>query len=723
MLATYNPETNQQARKATGSFYTPREIVDYMVAESIKQYLYQQCPNINKAQIDALISDKISDKNPQNNFDKQQCRQIVQAIDNIKIIDPAVGSGAFPMGILQRCVSMLNTIDPINEFYKQQQINKAKEIPDEASQKAAIKSIEEVFSKANQHNAYGKKLYLIEKCIYGVDIQPIAIQICKLRFFISLTIEQNTNKNADDNYGIHPLPNLETKFIAANSLIGIKPPKQANLYNIKLKEIEEQLREIRRKYFNAKTFKDKKEYKTEDENLRQAMSDILIKDGWDNKTATKIAKWDLYNQNAIADWFDAEWQFGVKDDFDIVIGNPPYIRHERIKALKPQLKDYEVFTGTADIYTYFYEHGINALNKKGHLCFITSNTWMRTAYGEKLRAFFLNNTSIEQIIDFGDKSIFDAIVNTNILLCKNQPPSEKYNFYYGEDIPVKNKMAMADLSSNIFLLIPKPILELKKKIESKGTPLKDWDINICRGLTIGYNEAFIIDSIKRDELIKEDMKSAEILKPLLRGRNIKAYKAKWAGLWLINTHNGYKDNERINIDDYPAIKKHLKSYYKQLEKRQDKGYTPYNLRSCAYLAEFEKEKIMWKIIGSIVCFLFDDKGYFCPNSACIMTGKHGKYLTAILNSKIGHYLLQDAQRTGMGDLILGVQALNPIYIPLVTSDNKPLAIKLESLVNKIITAKKKDQNTNNLESEINAKVYKLYELTKEEIKLIESIKK
>ncbi|WP_411897396.1 TaqI-like C-terminal specificity domain-containing protein [Elizabethkingia occulta] len=248
-------------------------------------------------------------------------------------------------------------------------------------------------------------------------------------------------------------------------------------------------------------------------------------------------------------------------------------------------------------------------------------------------------------------------------------------------------------------------------------PLKDWDINIYRGILTGYNEAFIIDGKKKDELIAEDPKSAEIIRPILRGRDIKRYGYDFADLWLINSHNGIKEKDvkRIEINDYPSIKKHLDQYYPQLERRADKGDTLYNLRNCAYMEDFSKQKIVWKRVGSILRFSYDDTGIMALDSTCFATGKYIKYLVAVLNSKMGKYLMKDSPQTGTGDLLISVQAIEPLKIPIPTSNT-------EKLIDEIIDTILDNGNdvSYNLVSEIDRKVYNLYNLNDEECSFIES---
>ena len=262
--------------------------------------------------------------------------------------------------------------------------------------------------------------------------------------------------------------------------------------------------------------------------------------------------------------------------------------------------------------------------------------------------------------------------------------------------------------------------QIKQKIEAIGTPLKEWDLSINYGIKTGFNEAFIITSEKRKELIDEDPKSAEIIRPILRGRDIKRYGYDFANLWLINTHNGIKEKniKRIDIEDYPAIKNHLNKYYSQLVKRSDKGDTPYNLRNCAYMEDFYKQKIVWKIIGDQMAFMIDNKGFIVNNACYILTGDSLVYLSSVLNSKIikWYSYLTNMNKTGVGDMQIGAQNLNIFPIPII-SDYEQL--QFQNIVNKIVIAKEKRLSTADFEAEIEMMVYKMYNLTQDEIDFIE----
>ena len=255
-------------------------------------------------------------------------------------------------------------------------------------------------------------------------------------------------------------------------------------------------------------------------------------------------------------------------------------------------------------------------------------------------------------------------------------------------------------------------LSIKNKVETVGVPIKDWNVEIYRGVLTGYNDAFIISSEKRNEILSncanedERKRTAELIRPILRGRDIRRYSYDWPNLWLINTHNGIRGKiDRIHVDDYPAIKQHLDNYWNKILPRADQGDTAYNLRNCAYLDEFSKPKIIWKRVGSIVRFAYDDKGLFGLDSTCFATGKHMSYLCRLLNSSMGHYLLNSAPRTGTGDLLISVQAVEPIKVPLIDDYD----IRFDEFVKQAVASP-----TNTLIEEIDNIIFDLYGLSEGE---------
>ena len=763
LLASYNPETATTARKATGSYYTPREIVEYMVDESLKEYFKTQLPGIDEEKIELLVS--YAEESPELSPEEKQ--NILSAIDRIKVIDHACGSGAFPMGVLHKLVHILQKIDPYNKLWHELQFQKAVKASEEVFKEKdklerdeMLKEINEAFDESLNYPDYARKLYLIENCIYGIDIQPIAVQISKLRCFISLILDQKIDKGKE-NYGIRPLPNLETKFVAANSVIGLERPKQLSIRNPEIERKEKELKDIRHRYFAAKTRAEKLKLQEKDREIRKEIAQLLIKGGWGDQTARKIASFDPFDQNASADWSDPEWMFGVTDGFDIVISNPPYIRQEMIKDQKPLLEkqNYQVFTSTADLYVYFYEKGYQLLKDGGILSFISSNKWMRAKYGEKLRKFLKNNTTVLKIIDFSGYRVFEQTVDTNIILFKKGKPPKGHLVHFVEVksdvenvIEYINKnwqtIPQEKLSDNAWTLADENVLALKEKIERIGKPLIDWDVKIYRGVLTGFNEAFIIDTETRNRILAnckdegERKRTEEIIKSVLRGRDIGKYYYKWAGLYLIkiesgwtNKNRGKKEPEEFFKETLPSLYQHLISFAdnevqgrrKGLLNRDDQGDNWWELRDCDYYPEFEKEKIVWQEIVREPSFAFDNTGIYVEATAFIMTGKNLKYIIGLLNSNPVAFIFKTFYAGGgLGDEGYRYKKafLEQLPLPPLTPQNQPLADQIVQLVDQILKVKKQnpDADTSELEREIDKLVYKLYDLTEEEIKIIEEQK-
>jgi type II restriction/modification system DNA methylase subunit YeeA len=615
----------------------------------------------------------------------------------------------------------------------------------------------EVFNEQRNYPDYARKLYLIQKCIYGVDIQNIAVQLTKLRFFLTLILDQKPDKNRE-NFGILPLPHLETKFVCANTLIGLE-----RLVSLKPKEIakiENDLKRIREKYFRVRDRKQKLELEKRDKKLRKDLAKLLKKNRWKNKDVKKIASFDILNPTARADWFDHEWMFGVVDGFDIVIGNPPYVRQEKIKKEKPllQKQGYEVFTSTADLYVYFYEKGYKILKQGGILAYITSNKWMRAKYGEKLRRFLKENTTILKLIDFSGYRVFEQTVDTCILLFKKEKPPKGYSFKFLEvksnveslENYLKNanwqKMEQDKLSNNGWTLGDEKVLSLKEKIEKVGRPLKAWNVKIYRGIVTGYNEAFIIDTETRNRILanckdeEERKRTEEIIKSVLRGRDIERYRYKWAGLWIIYAYQG------IAIKKYPTLLTYLSQFREQLKERTggarwDKTKTKilsipykwYELQVDYYAIkeEFEKEKIVFnKTTKGDYAFAYDFQKCFVNQSTYIMVSEryNQKLLLGILNSQLFRFAYREFYAGGGIEGEITIFTLENFPLPPITPQTQPLADQIVQKVDHILSLtqspdyeinKEKQEKVKELEREIDQLVYKLYGLTEEEIKLIE----
>ena len=622
LLGAYNPETKETARNQSGSFYTPREIVNYMVDESLIAYLG------NNDFVRSLFSYDFT-------FDKAKSNEYLKIADKlkaVKILDPACGSGAFPMGLLNRMIDILERISPNEDIYE-------------------------------------LKLSVIENCLYGSDIQSIAAQITKPRFFISLIC--NCEKDASKpNFGIPTLPNLETNFVSANSLIAKKKEdRQLNLFKSEeIESIKKELHQIRHLHFSAKSTSTKHRLREKDLDLRKKLIELLSdENNFASDDAKQLAEWNPYDQNAVSPFFDPEWMFGVNNGFDIVIGNPPYIQLQNNGGELAKLYEgcgYSTFDRKGDIYCLFYERGWQLLKKDGHLCYITSNKWMRAGYGEKTRDFFANKTNPLLLIDFAGVKIFEsATVDTNILLfsrsnnqhkttCAITNKQNKDSVKNLSDF-VQQQHTACDFSTSDSWVILSPIEQsIKRKIEAVGTPLKDWDIQINYGIKTGCNEAFIISTEKRKEILNncqtedERKRTAELIRPILRGRDIKRYGYEWAELWLIATF----PSRHYNIDEYPAIKQYLLSFgierleqtgkthivngekVKSRKKTHNKWFETQD--SISYWEDFFKPKIIYPNMTKYMPFAYDNQGYLTNQKCFIMTGAHLPYLTAFLNSNI-----------------------------------------------------------------------------------------
>ncbi|TPH80114.1 class I SAM-dependent DNA methyltransferase [Helicobacter pylori] len=453
-----------------------------------------------------------------------------------------------------------------------------------------------------------------------------------------------------------------------------------------------------------------------------------------------------------------EWRFEFPEvlndegdflGFDCIIGNPPYIRQEHIKDLKPLLeKQYQDFyNSTADLYTYFFALSYHLLKEKGFNAFITSNKYARAKYGAKLRELLLKKTTLVSYMELNALKVFEsAAVDTSIMSFIKQPPPKENSFKYYEPTPDdKNdlksthslSMRQNALSTESFIFANTSLLDLRDKMEGIGTPLKDWDIQINYGIKTGANEAFIIPTEKRDAILnacktQEERECTEaLIKPILRGKDIKRYSYEWAGEWLINTHNGYTSALKskippIDIEKYPATKAHLDAHYDAIATRSDQGDTPYHLRNCAYLEDFEKEKIVYPETSQGAYFIYENSGIFLEKTAFMIVSDvyNLKLLTALLNSKLITFYFKNF----CGGCILGKSgyqynkhALEKIPILQITEKNQELARKITDGAEAILEAKEKDPkaNTQELEKEIDALVYQLYNLTAEEIKIIE----
>ena len=776
LLASYNPDTKTTARKKSGSFYTPREVVDYMVDEALVAYFEHQLLPLPASgrgaggegksathplnefldfgtqpgeldlpiiPVSAGIQESVKDntilatrlrqllsyRHPGHDFAHEDKLRLIHTIEQLRVLDPACGSGAFPMGILQKLVHVLRKLDsdPPNALWKaqnrtplEQQLALAKQLPDPNLREDQIAQAQAALDKFDQDFAdpdyadYARKLYLIEKCLYGVDIQPVAVQIAKLRFFVSLVVEQKLDEARGK---LTPLPNLETKIVAANTLLPIpRTHRQGDLFaNPAVAEKEKELREANASHFAAKRFADKRKRKARILRLRDELVALLKADQMlrDPDDADRMAAWDPFDQNRHADFFDPEWMFGFSHGFNVLIGNPPYVRQEAIKDDKPRYKPhYECYNGTADLYVYFYERSIQLLNPYGCLSFITSNKWFRAKYGADLRRYMVTHTEMRQIIDFGDEAVFDALAYPTIVIATKRPqpisssdgrnevlvmnwdsanPAHLMDHFPEVFAAERFAVPQSELKTGGWQLEPPTQRWLLERLRKAGQPLGDYcHGRFYYGIKTGLNEAFVIDRERRDALIAQDAKSAEIIKPFLRGRDVKRWRIESQDLWLIFTRRG------VEIDAYPAIKAHLKAFRKQLEPkpvdwkesvqgawpgRKAGSYEWFNIQdNIAYWEEFSNPKVILTRFMDKPTYAFDSAGFFANNALSIICGVE-KYIVAILNSPATWWFLTSTTTDLQGGFL---QAHNynqfAIPIPTVTPNQKAFLERLIDLI-------------------------------------------
>jgi hypothetical protein len=694
LLASYNPDTRNTARKQSGSFYTPREVVDYMVDEALIAYFIRALlptPASGRGEIETCLRRLLSHADTGHDFNEAEANTLVAAIENLKVLDPACGSGAFPMGILAKLFIALQKLDPDNRRWReqnlaplQQRLAGARKTPDPVQRDAEISDAEAALEKHKKdfadpaYSDYTRKLYLIEKCIFGSDIQPIAVQIAKLRFFIALIVSQPIDRNKP-NWNITPLPNLETKIVAANTLFGVpRHGAQGSLLDDPaIAEKEAELRDANAAYFTSRSRATKKRRKEKVQKLHEELVALLKRDGFVTaRDADRMARWDPFDQNRHADFFDVEWMFGMpraRDNseavFDIVIGNPPYIRHEDIKELTPILKNvyqYECGSSRADLYVFFYERSVKLLKPHGVLSFITSNKWYRAKYGEGLRLFMATHTRINNIIDFGDEAVFTAIAYPTIVIATrrekpiNPPPAADMvrALNWSQEHPVDTfpavfatdsfEVPQAGLKKEGWQLEPPLKRRLLERIRVAGKPLGEYvNGRFYRGIITGLNEAFVIDGSTRERLIAEDPKSAELIKPYLRGRDVKRWKVEWAGLYLITFPFGFHEK----LESYPAVLRHLTQFEEALRKRgqctssrNGKGEGQHhwleldNNPKDAFLAEFEQPKLIVPAIAEAPSFAPDFEGYYSNNKSTIFLPPRLNFSLGVLNSSVNAWL-------------------------------------------------------------------------------------
>lgn len=786
-----------------GSFYTPSFITSYMCKESITKVVLDKF----NAQFDLGAKNISVLRKSLRKEDKKAQKEL---LNSIKICDPAVGSGHFLVSALNVMLSIYDELNLFDEEFYLEVQNDEILITGRKGEFIEYKRPSTPKDKAHlvQQELFHTKKDIIENNLFGVDINPNSCEITKLRLWIELLKHSFYQSFDDETYhDLKTLPNIDINIKCGNSLVSYFETGKSLSHYPNIKERMSKYKRIVKDYKEG-FYTDKNLIAKEIKNLQESFKNFCLKDKFNkeikqltngaNEYSKKYGDFlanehhdekfkSFFSKNMFEFSFDEkvarkefknllelyerifelekshpfEWRFEfpeILDDdgnfkgFDLIIGNPPYIRQEELKELKPHLaKNYKVYKGTSDIYTYFYELGFNVLKDRGGvLSYITSNKYTRAGYGEALREFLLKNVKFLEYTDLNGIKVFDSATVDTSILCFEKSKSKDNKFKYlalsneilktcAYDIGLYKDFAefsQNSLSKESFTFSDENTSALKAKIERIGTPLKEWyGLNINYGIKTGYNEAFIITTEKRNEILAnckdeaEKERTAKLIRKMLRGRDIKRYSYEWAGLWVINTHNGYKSKngekvEAINIKHYPSLKKHFDEFYPQLEKRADKGLTPYNLRNCAYIEEFEKEKIVYPETTQGAYFVYDNKGIFLEKTAFFIVCENLKYLLGLLSSNLITYYYKNFSqgcKLGTKGYQYNKHALENLPIPKINSKNKNIVDELINLVDEILKAKEQDKNANTqeLENKINSLVYKLYNLTKEEIKIIE----
>ncbi len=782
-----------------GSFYTPSFITSYMCKESITKVVLDKF----NAKFDLKATDISELRRDLRKEDKNAQKEL---LNSIKICDPAVGSGHFLVSALNVMLSIYDELNLFDEEFYLEVQNDEILITNRKGEFVEYKRPHSDKDKAHliQKELFYTKKDIIENNLFGVDINPNSCEITKLRLWIELLKHSFYQSFEDEAYhDLKTLPNIDINIKCGNSLISyFEIDKSLSHYpNIKERmnkyknivkdykegfytdknQINQEIKNLKisfknfcfadkfkkeMKSFNEKCEKYSKKYgnflAVNDENLRIFVSANLTLFDFDEKEAKKEfanLKKEYDNIFNLENNHPFEWRFEfpeILDDdgnfqgFDLIIGNPPYIRQEEIKELKPNLaKNYKVYKGTSDIYTYFYELGFNVLKDRGGvLSYITSNKYTRAGYGEALREFLLKNVSILDYIDLNGIKVFDsATVDTSILSfekLKSKDSSFRYLALDNENLKACGysidlckdfkELSQKSLSKESFTFSDESTNSLKAKIEHIGTPLKEWQgLNINYGIKTGYNEAFIISTEKRNEILEnckdeaEKERTAKLIRKMLRGRDIKKYSYEWAGLWIIGTFPSLK----IDIEQYPALKQYLSQFLPRIEQSGEKGCRKKTSNkwfetqdNIAYYQEFEKEKIIYPETTQNAYFVYDNKGFFIEKTAFILICENLKYLQGLLSSNLVTYYYKNFSKgckLGIKGYQYNKHALEYLPIPKINSKNQKIADEFVNSVDEILKAKEQDKNANTqeLENKINSLVYKLYNLTEDEIKIIE----
>ncbi len=805
---------------ADGSFFTPPFITEYMCRETIQKAVIQKFKERKQdfpkfKHLDLI--DNIEDLADLFHIaDREARKKANEVINSVRICDPSVGSGHFLVAVLNELLEIkfkmkvLQYVDGnrmvdvefsiINEEINVLALETGEELNYEVPTALAIKNLKVKSQKQLlQETLFYEKKTLIENCLFGVDINPKSVMICRLRLWIELL--KNAYYTQESQYQeLQTLPNIDINIKIGNSLVSrfdvdtdlsqvfnkAKYSVQSYLLAVEsykettnsqakdelrrfLKEIKEQFKvlvlnnDLRLKRINLlKGQVQLIENKAVIGDLFKKLTedDIVLDKAKVEKEIEALEK--EYKEFTEGKLFRNafEWRFEFPEildekgnfvGFDAIVGNPPYIRQEMFKALKPYLEhNYEVFDSISDMLTYFIELSYNLLKTNAHFSMVVSNKFARANYGKKLRQFISEKTEIHNFIDFNGVKVFDsATVDVVIVGFAKKEAEKDHQFTYCsieadlfkqqkqntiDYIPqFAKKILQNELSAESWAFESTKVKQIKAKVTEQGTPLMEWKLSINLGIKTGFNEAFVIDSDTKNQLIAKGAENANLIKPLIRGRDIQPYYADYQDLWLIGTFPSLK----LEIDNYPIIKQHLLSFgQERLEQsgnvgsRKKTGNKWFETQdNIAYWEDFEKPKIMYRDITQNFEFVYDESGFYTNNTVFIMTGEHLKYLVAVFNSKLFRYCFAD----NFSELGTEGRRMFKVFFEKISikkpseSEEKPFVELVDRILGlqKTVVREDSDNGKRNLEkvaelqAQINALVYEIYGLTAEEIAEIE----
>ena len=665
-------------RHDSGSYYTPRPVVSFICREALKGYLEGQDTNLPADAIARFV-----DRQDTSGLTVAAARRISEALADVTVVDPACGSGAYLLGMMQELIELQTTLFNVG-----------------------------VDSKA----LYDLKLEIIQRNLYGVDNDGFAVNIAMLRMWLSLAIDYEGERP-------EPLPNLDFKVVCGDSLLGPDPGAAVEVQGTLGQDVEQMRRlgQLKAEYMRSSSGSTKGQLRdeilTQESQIREALGGGGAVDD-------------------VVDWrVEFAEVFAMRRGFDIAIANPPYIQLQKDGGKLGRLyqdSGYAVFARTGDVYQLFYERGCQLLRPaSGLLAYITSNSWLKAEYGKTLRRYFSERHTPLRLVELG-KDIFEsAIVDSSVLLLREGAEAGTFHAVDmdrlpGTEFPPREELwgtvrPDGDAQWSILSPVEKNVME---KMQVAGTPLAEWEININRGILTGYNKAFIIDDATRNELIAQDPNSVDIIKPVLRGKDIRRYKSKWAGLWLITTFPPLG----LDIEEYPSVRDWLLSFGKDrleqsgrslpggVKSRKKTNHAWFESQDPnAYYGEFAKDKLFWMDMSPESRFAYSDTELYCNNKGFTVTGGPLKYLCAVLNSSTVTWMMKHTARTtGMGLVQWEKFAVERLPIPRISPEEQRPFI---SVVDSILEAKAADPDadTQSLEAELDRMVYALYGLTDEEI--------